>query len=224
MDETHFSRNVQDVSRSPHDVDAGFQFDFYCERCRDTWRSPFTPYRRGQVAGWLTRAASIVSGPLASDASRAATGLADAAWGEARDAAMKEAVAQAETHFHRCARCQNQVCPKCWNVEKGLCLNCAPDLQAEVESARSVAEVDAARLRAESAGKDLAEKVDVVSDSTNACPRCKAMTHGGKFCPECGFNLAESRVACGKCRAMMPAGTRFCTACGAAMQAAPAAG
>jgi len=217
MEETHFSRNLQDVSRSPHDVDAGFQFDFSCERCRDTWRSPFVAYRTGQVAGWLSRAASALGGALASDASRAATGLADAAWGAAKDAAMKQAITDAEAHFHRCARCQNQVCVKCWNVASGLCLNCAPDLQAEVESARSTGQVEAAREAAHDAGKALAAAVDVTRESTNACPRCKAMTHGAKFCPECGFHLAEARIACVKCQSMMPAGTKFCTECGTAM-------
>lgn len=212
--ETHFSRNMRDVSRGPHDVDAGFQFDFYCERCRDTWRSPFEAYRRGQVAGWLTRAASMLGGGIANDAGRAATGIADAAWGEARDTAMQTAIVQAEQHFHRCAKCQNQVCPKCWNVEKGLCLDCAPDLQAEVEAARSSALVAQARENAQEVGKAQAAQVDVKRDSTNACPRCKAMTYGSKFCPECGFDLAGARIACGGCKAMMPAGTRFCTECG----------
>lgn len=214
MEETHFTRNVSDLSRQPHDVDAGFQFDFHCERCRDTWRSPFVPYRRGQVAGWLQRTASALGGGLVNDAGRAAAGYADSGWSEARDEAMKSAVEQAAGHFHRCGKCQNQVCPACWNTVKGLCLNCAPDLQAEVEAARSTAEVDAARERAQAVGEALGQKADVAHPSTNACPRCKAMTRGAKFCPECGYDLAQAVVTCGNCKAANPAGTRFCTECG----------
>lgn len=213
MDTTKYSRNTHDVSRGAHDVDAGFQFEFYCERCRDTWRSAFQPYRRGQVAGWLSRAASVLSG-VASDAGRAAAGFADAGWGEARDQAFREAINESEQHFHRCARCNNQACGKCWNVPKGLCLTCAPDIQAEVEQARSAAEVQQARERAREVGEAMAQKVDVEKPSTNACPRCKAPTLGSKFCPECGCDLATATITCGKCTAVLPANVKFCTECG----------
>jgi len=214
MSTTPFSRNTQDISRGPHDVDAGFQFDFHCERCHDTWRSPFVPYRRGQVAGWLSRAASMFSG-MGYDAGRAAAGLADAGWGTARDEALRDAHAEAATHFHRCARCNNQSCVKCWNAPKGLCLNCAPDLQAEVEQARSEAEVMQARERAKEVGQALAGKVDVARESTNACPACKAPTLGAKFCPDCGCDLASARKACGQCSTLLPANVKFCIECGA---------
>ena len=77
--------------------------------------------------------------------------------------------------------------------------------------------VSAARERAEEVGKALAAKVDVARESTNACPRCKAMTKGAKFCPECGYDLAGARTTCAHCQAVMPAGTKFCTECGTAM-------
>lgn len=213
MDPTQYSRNTSDVSRGAHDVDAGFQFEFHCERCRDTWRSPFQPYRRGQVAGWLSRAASVFSG-VAYNAGRAAAGYADAGWGEARDEAFRDAITQSEQHFHRCAKCNNQSCQKCWNVPKGLCLGCAPDMQAEVEQARSAAEVREARTRAEEVGKSRAADVDVARASTNACPRCKAPTLGSKFCPDCGCDLATATIHCGKCSAQLPANVKFCTECG----------
>ncbi len=216
MDSTHYTRNTRDVSRSPHEVDAGFQFEFYCERCHDTWRSPFEPYRRGQIAGWLGRAASLFSG-LAYDAGRAAAGLADAGYGEARDEAFRQAIQRSEQHFHRCGRCSNQCCSKCWNTPKGLCLNCAPDLQAEVEQARSEGEVMRARERAHLAGENLANQVDVERPSTNACPKCKAPTLGSKFCPECGCNLAAfARLTCRKCQTVLPGNVKFCVECGTA--------
>jgi len=54
----------------------------------------------------------MFSAPIANDASRAATGPADASWGEERDAALKAAVLQAEAHFRRCARGLTPPTPK----------------------------------------------------------------------------------------------------------------
>jgi hypothetical protein len=44
--ETKFANNVSDLSNSSG-VDAGFQFEFYCQRCNDRWRTEFKPYRSG---------------------------------------------------------------------------------------------------------------------------------------------------------------------------------
>ena len=49
--------NYQDVSRVGASVDAGFQFDFYCANCSRRWKSPFTPYRRGQFSGLIYKLA-----------------------------------------------------------------------------------------------------------------------------------------------------------------------
>ena len=47
----------------------------------------------------------------------------------------------------------------------------------------------------------------------NACPKCKKAvpTPRPKFCPGCGAALM---VACKKCKAEYPIGTKFCTDCG----------
>ena len=47
--------NYRDVSTSMSDVSAGFQFEFYCEKCGEASRSAFKPYRKGQITGWLSR-------------------------------------------------------------------------------------------------------------------------------------------------------------------------
>ena len=43
--------NFRDISTNPGAMGAGFQFEFICESCGDTWKSPFKPYRVGQAAG-----------------------------------------------------------------------------------------------------------------------------------------------------------------------------
>ena len=58
MSEIKFSKNFSD--HSVHSgTDAGFQFEFYCERCNDAWRSEFSPFRGGQASSWLGRAAGL---------------------------------------------------------------------------------------------------------------------------------------------------------------------
>ena len=47
--------NYRDISPASGDVGAGFQFEFNCESCGDTWKSPFKPYRAGQMTGLLRR-------------------------------------------------------------------------------------------------------------------------------------------------------------------------
>ncbi|MEF2251058.1 hypothetical protein V4D00_11565 [Ralstonia solanacearum] len=42
----HFSNNYRDLCIQSG-TGAGFQFEFYCQCCSDTWRSPFAPYRSG---------------------------------------------------------------------------------------------------------------------------------------------------------------------------------
>jgi rRNA maturation endonuclease Nob1 len=140
-------------------------------------------------------------------------GLADAGWHKARDAAFQRAITKAEGHFHRCAKCTQHVCDNCWNGERGMCRNCAPDLQTEVEQARAQGEVYAARTAASEAGAKLAEGIDVTTQHQLVCPQCKTETHGAKFCPECGHKVGGP-AACASCSTEIPVGAKFCPECG----------
>src|ERR1039457_222893 len=147
MSEIKFSKNFSD--HSVHSgTDAGFQFEFYCERCNDAWRSEFSPFRGGQASSWLGRAAGMFGGVL----------------GKAHDAAFVAAIEQAKIHFHRCARCMKFVCDACWNKDKGLCRECAPDAEVEIEAARAAGEVYAAGEKAALEGIQQGKKMDVRSE------------------------------------------------------------
>jgi hypothetical protein len=211
MSEIKFSKNFKDLSISSG-ANAGFQFEFYCERCGDAWRAEFTAYRGGQASSWLGKAAGIFGGVLGNVES-AAEGLAQAGYGKAHDEAFAHAIAQATDHFHRCARCMEYACDTCWNTAKGLCRNCAPDAEVEIDAARAQGEVDAVRIRAHSEGEKRAEQMDVKRDRQLVCPKCGAETHGAKFCPECGVKLATTSQ-CPKCSATVSPGTKFCPECG----------
>lgn len=211
MGELKFSDNYSDLCKQTG-VDAGFQFEFYCERCNDTWRTDFESYTGGQAAGWLGKAAGIFGGVLG-NVDDAVEGLAQSGWGKARDEAFKKAVEQAKRHFHRCAKCYQYVCDRCWNSDKGLCLNCAPDAEVEIEAARAQGEVYAAGEKAALEGIQHGKKMDVKRDRQLVCPKCKTETHGAKFCPECGFRMAV-KGQCPECSAEVSSGAKFCPECG----------
>lgn len=54
-----FADNHRDLC-IPSGTGAGFQFEFYCQCCNDTWRSPFEAFRSGQVSGWLSQAQGVL--------------------------------------------------------------------------------------------------------------------------------------------------------------------
>jgi hypothetical protein len=211
----HFSSNYRDLCQQSG-TGAGFQFEFYCQCCNDTWRSPFEPYRSGQASGWLQEASGLIGnlfGNVGNQVDNAAQGLARAGWGVARDGAFGHAVAAAEQHFHRCAHCHGYVCDRCWNIDSGLCQRCAPDLAAEIQTARHAGAVETATMQAREAGHALGATLDVQAAQQLVCPACQTETRGARFCPQCGHHLATS-TQCVSCHSTLPAGSRFCPDCG----------
>lgn len=212
MGEFKFADNYTDLSEE-QGARAGFQFEFTCERCGDAWRSEFVPYKAGQAAEWVGRAAGIFGGVLGG-VSDVADGLSDKAYGVEHDKAFQAAIADAEKHFHRCAKCSNYYCDKCWNAEAGLCLECAPSAEVEVESAFAAGRAQAAGEKAALQGIHEGKHMDVKERHQLVCPSCGAETKGAKFCPECGTKLA-SKSFCAQCGAAITAEAKFCPECGA---------
>lgn len=211
MSEIRFSSNYQDLSQSSG-VDAGFQFEFYCERCSDRWRTHYKPYRSGQASGWIQKGASIFGG-LLGNASTVVSGMAQAGWHSARDEAFKEAITDAKAHFNRCGNCHDYVCEPCFDGSTGLCFNCAPNVQVAITRARAQGEVRSAAERADTEGESRGTRHDVRQDMQLVCPQCRAETHGAKFCPECGYKMAQ-QTPCTACSTLLQPGTKFCTECG----------
>lgn len=216
VSETWFSNNFQDLSQGSG-VNAGFQFEFYCERCHNAYRTEFESYRAGQAAGWIGRASGLLGGVLG-QADNAVDGLAQQGWAKARDEKFRDAVVDAKQHFNRCSRCFQYVCDTCFNKAKGLCFNCAPDVQVEIEASRNQGELQAASEAAMAEGMKRAGARDVTRDQQLVCPSCGAEAHGAKFCPECGERLAVT-VKCEGCGTESPAGTKFCPECGSKLPA-----
>jgi hypothetical protein len=211
MGEIQFSNNFSDHSIHSG-VNAGFQFEFYCQRCHDAWRSEFVAYRSGQASNWIDKASHMFGG-IFGRVGDAAHGLAEAGYGKAHDAAFVAAIANAKANFHRCGRCMQYTCGRCFNTDKGLCFNCAPDAEVEIEAAAAAGEVAAAADRAKAEGEKRGAKRDVQRARQLVCPKCGAETHGAKFCPDCGEKLAVMKK-CPKCSAEISSASKFCPDCG----------
>lgn len=212
MADFKFADNYQDLS-CESGARAGFQFQFYCERCNDTWRSSFSPFKQGQAAEWAGRASNMFGGILGG-AADTIEGLSSATYGTAHDNAFQAAIEEAKNHFHRCARCYQYVCDTCWNEDAGLCYNCAPSAEVEIEAARASGAVYGVGEKAALEGIREGKKMDVKTRTQLKCPECDAETFGAKFCPECGFKLAQKSF-CTECGGELASGAKFCGECGA---------
>ncbi len=153
--------NCEDLS-----TDKGFQFKFHCERCGNGFLSTYKPYAAG-VAQGLLGAAGRLFGGVVDRVADSAYEVQRAIGGPAHDAALKEAVQEAKVHFEQCSRCGMWVCPeRCWNPERGLCEQCAPDLQEELAAMQQEARLEQLRERVRET--DLTSDVDVRSPARTA--------------------------------------------------------
>ncbi|WP_042408520.1 zinc ribbon domain-containing protein [Streptacidiphilus carbonis] len=213
--EIYFSNNYRDLCEQ-QGTGSGFQFEFSCNRCHDTWRSAFQPYTSGRMAGWADRVVGSAWGAFGragSEASSALGGMVGANWGPAKDAAFQQAVDTAKNHFNRCGRCTTYVCARCWNAAQGLCLTCAPDTAAEALAAQQRGLNDAVSQQAYETGAAQASSFDTTRRRQLVCPQCSTETHGARFCPGCGHRLAQPDH-CTSCNAEVPEGAAFCPDCG----------
>lgn len=206
MSMIQFTRNYTD-----HSNNQGFQFEFHCDKCGNGFMTHFQTSAVGVATGFLRAAADIFGGVLGNVAS-AGDHVKDTLRGKARDEAFEKAVVEGKTHFKQCTRCGKWVCPEvCWNEQRSLCEECAPDLQEEAASIQAHVAVDQIREKAQKV--DQTGGMSVAKPQMAACPHCNARVGGGKFCPECGKPLAV-KARCGKCDADFPATAKFCPECG----------
>ena len=200
-----FVRNYNDES-----TDNGFQFEFFCDRCGSGYKTPFQASAAGLLSNALSTASSLF-GAL-SGAAEVGDRVRSATWEKAHDAAFAKAVEEAKPNFKQCRRCGKWVDDVCWNEERGLCLDCAPDLEAEASAIQTEAAIEDMRAKASEVTYVKKEKFESTVVAT--CPKCGAKAGGGKFCAECGAPLAQEKF-CTECGAKIKAGVKFCPECGA---------
>lgn len=187
-------KNYRDLSSAAGDINAGFQYEFFCQSCDFTWRSQFKPYRMGQITGWLTRLTFLMSS--FSKAGRTTGAFSSAGERSAKEDAFMEAQGQAHRYFTQCAECNSQACADCLDESTGVCKVCTKRQQTS-------------RGGGHGGGYD-----DGQSGGALACPNCQMPSSGGRFCHECGFDMASTHKSCPGCGSVMPRAARFCTDCG----------
>ncbi len=212
MSETiEFSRNYNDLS-----TDQGFQFEFNCNRCGSGYRTIFQPSVLGKVSSALNVADNLLGG-LMGRARNVTESVRSAGWERAHDEAFQKAAAEIRPDFRQCPRCSSWVCLKsCWNNQRGLCKECAPDMGVEMaaaQSSRTVEEIWAHSQMAEEDRQMLTEK-SWREGVRATCPQCNAaLEKNVKFCPECGAKI-QSAAHCTNCGAKLTPGAKFCPECG----------
>ena len=205
-----FTRNFTD-----HSNDQGFQFEFHCDKCGNGHRSSFKTNSIGVAASLLKAAGSIFGGNVAS-AGWGADHVKDAFRGGAWDDAFREANAEVRAKFCQCQRCGRQVCPAvCWNPQRSLCKDCAPDLQAEAAHIQSQVAVEQMWQKAREGDQTQGAGFQGAPQMA-ACPRCNSrLEPNARFCAGCGLNLQQqARAFCANCGNAMTPGSRFCAGCG----------
>lgn len=206
-----FTKNYSD-----HSTDHGFQFEFNCDRCGTGYRTRFSPFAAGTISSALDTASSLFGGILNS-AARVGEQVRSSAWQKAHDDAFVMAVEELKPDFIQCPRCSTWVCRKsCWNTQRGLCKECAPDMGVEMAAAqasRTVEEIWAHSKMAEE-DREMLKDESWRAGVRATCPQCNApLANNAKFCPECGAAIKSGKF-CTNCGGEIKAGVKFCPDCG----------
>jgi len=205
-----FTQNYEDLS-----TDRGYQFKFFCDRCHNGYLSSFQTSITG-VAGGLLSAAGHLFGGVLGQAGASAYDVQRAVGGKAHDDALHKAVEEVKPQFKQCSRCGKWICPdNCWNGARGLCIDCAPDVERERTAAQAQATKD--QIWQKATETDYVKNVDMTEEASACCPHCGAKAQGGKFCPECG-GVLRAKSECPKCGTEVASGAKFCPECGQKMK------
>lgn len=205
-DIVRFTNNYSD-----HSNDTGYQFEFFCERCGNGYKSGFdsSGLRMGSK---LARGLGGLLGGLGG-AADVADSLSDMTNSQAKDKALRKAVGEIAPLFNQCHGCGNWVCKEiCWNDESQQCVNCAPKVEQSIATMQSQARRD--QLQQKITETNYTEGFNVERTQVALCPHCGAeAVAGAKFCGDCGKQMTPTGM-CGKCGTQAPAGTKFCPECG----------
>ncbi|MBN1219503.1 MAG: zinc ribbon domain-containing protein [Anaerolineae bacterium] len=204
-----FTSNYRDLS-----TDRGFQWEFYCERCSGGYRSKFDASETGLLSEAMNMAGGFFGG-LVGNIAQATDRVHSVAWERGHDQAFTRAVEEVRDYFIQCPNCNAWVCRKrCWNENRGLCFECAPD--ASVAAAQSQAETIAQQAREEVAQRKYNVSQFTKGDDRRAgCPNCGAsLKPNAKFCGECGTAIKTQKF-CVECGAELEGTVKFCPECGA---------
>lgn len=212
-----FTSNYEDNS-----TEAGFQFTFFCDSCREGYKTRFIESKTYKKRGFL-RNIGRIAGAAASMAGKYSLGSSiergtdvlgerfhgmSPDWHREHEKAFEDAQNEAKGHFHRCPRCKKWVCENDWNEQEGLCVDDAPRMSVEVAAAKAGKMVEDIKATAMATPVFTGE----IESKATLCPQCGKPAGEGKYCNNCGAPLGLA--ACPKCGAKNQPGARFCGECG----------
>ena len=202
-----FTDNYRD-----HSTEAGFQFEFFCERCGNGYKSGYKKNPVGMGAKVVRGLGGMLGGRFYG-AQQGADELRDMTESQAKDKALREAVVECSVLFNQCHRCGNWVCKEiCWNEEFNMCADDAPKVQGEVAKLQSDARLEQAKTKVEAV--DWTGDLNLERKQRVQCPHCGAeVAPSAKFCESCGQKVVIP-VVCAKCGTESERGTKFCPECG----------
>ena len=218
-----FTRNYNDLSS-----ESGFQFEFFCDCCGNGYKSTFvesTTYGQRNKSERFGRMASGLGGLLGGKANDLGWALERGSdfinskfsgdspqWRKEQEEAFDKAQAEVRGQFKKCPACNSWVCNDCWNVDEGLCTNCAPREASYVAQARN----RAMQRNIDEAAETATVWKGNIENRTTVCPKCGQPSGSGKFCNNCGAPLSLN--ICKNCGATVAKGLKFCGECGSPMQ------
>ncbi len=207
MPKVRFTDNYTD-----HSTEAGYQFEFFCERCGNGYKSGFQASALGMGSKVARGLGGLLGGGMSS-LGYAGQEAKDLTESQAKDRALAKGVEEMEPYFRQCHRCGNWVCQEiCWNDEAGLCVNDAPKVEQEI--AQMQAQAQLGQLREKVDKVDWTEDINVERRQVALCPHCGVEAEpSAKFCGSCGQALTIP-VTCARCGTESPRGTKFCPECG----------
>ena len=151
-----------------HSTDAGYQFEFICEHCHNGYKSGFKTNPLG-IGTKVARGFGSMFSQTLSNVGYSGGMLQDMTESQAKDKALREAIAECAPLFNQCHRCGSWVCKEiCWNDEFNLCVFCTPQ-------ARSRDRGNAVRRTHESSERQGSRR--------RLDNRCKCRTEAGRAVP-----------------------------------------
>jgi len=211
-----FVSKIEDLS-----TEKGYQFTFHCDKCHSGYTYSYKAASLGIAADLLGTAGGVLEdfGSIFGKSKDVVKGVQGALGGKTHSDAHAEAVEEVKPKFKHCSRCGHWVCvAACWNVDAGLCEECAPNVREELVSIQTHRTVE--QLGQKLSEQDLTKDMDVTTPAqVIKCAKCGVdIAVGTKFCSGCGEPVRSVKGAfCSECGSKLSGG-KFCPSCGKPVQ------
>lgn len=210
----------------------GFQFEFYCEHCRKSYRSEFVnskqygSEKRKRNAGAAASFIGNLFGGVASNVgNKIDEGLTsindhtdDSRYDKEKEAALLKAQTEAQKFLHQCKQCEAWFCDDCYVEKTGMCQNCDEDRKNREREEREWREEERRNREQEAKEREAERLAEEAEARRQFCPNCgEEIPEGQMFCGQCGTKVNAMKT-CPKCKKKNAFSMQFCGYCGAKLK------